>query len=220
MEAFNANPIHPQTNALKFNTTPVANAFTFLRKLLESACAWVSPTTALDAFNRRQALFISGTLEDLLSQEKIQKLAKNSDDWSILPYPSENNSPSVYVSGLDGAILNGKPAEQLAGWLYLRWLLLPRSQAALAAAGATLPVRSSALALMADFARLHPQWSTATGLVTQFKPAPQIPQWRIAHRVLEDAAWQVFQPYVPATRIPGILAEIDSTLQELLQRQP
>lgn len=221
LEAFNASPVNAQTGAVKFNTTPATGAFTFLRKLLDSACAWISPTiTALDAFNRRQALFVSASLDEILSQEKIRSLVKSSDEWSILPYPSEHNSPTAFVSGLDGAILLAKPAEQLAAWLFLRWLLLPRSQATLAAAGAGLPVRASAIGLMAEFGTAHPQWGTAAQLTGRYKAAPVQAQWRVARRVLEDAAWQIFQPYVPIARIPAILAEIDTTLQELEQRQP
>lgn len=221
LEAFNANPVNAQSGAVSFNSAPAASAFTFLRKLLDSTCAWISPTiTPLGAFNRRQALFVSASLDEVLSQEKIRSLAKSSDEWNILPYPSEYNSPSAIVSGLDGAILRAKPAEQLASWLFLRWLLLPRSQAALAAAGAGLPVRTSAIGLMAEFARAHPQWSAAVQLTGHLKPAPVQAQWRIARRVLEDAAWQIFQPYVPIKNIPVILAEIETTLAELEQHQP
>ncbi len=221
METFNANPVITSTGAIAFNTTAAANTFTFLRKLLDSACAWTSKTASPgEVFSQRRALFYSGTLENLLSQERIHALNKSADRWSLLAYPAEDHSPTTLTDGMDGAILRGKPAEQLASWLFLRWLLLPRSQAALASAGATLPVRTSALELMADFGKAHPQWAGIAQSQTPLKPAPPAASWRIARRILEDAAWQIFQPYVAITRIPAILAEMDTTFEELIKRQP
>ena len=73
---------------------------------------------------------------------------------------------------------------------------------------------------MADFGKAHPQWAAFAQTQAALKPAPQVARWRIARRILEDAAWQIFQPYVAITRIPAILAEMDTTLEELVKRQP
>lgn len=221
LAAFGAAPVNDSTGAIAFNTESSLNTFTFLRKLLDSACAWTSKTSSPgESFSQRRALFFSGTLEQLMAQERVQALNKSPDRWSVIAYPGEKQASAVLIEGLDGAILKGKPQEQLAGWLFLRWLLLPRSQAALASAAASLPVRSSALSLMADFARTHPQWAAFIQAQPAYKPAPQTANWRIARRILEDAAWQLFQPYVPLTRFSAILAEMDTTLVELLKRQP
>lgn len=221
LEAFNAQTFQSQSGQIRFNSSPNAETFTYLRKLLDSACAWVSKTsTAAEAFAQRRAILYSGSLENLLAQERIQALAKSTDRWSLLPYPATTASPTILTSTTDGAILTSRPVEQLASWLLLRWLLLPRSQVTWASAAATLPVRSSAFESMSDFARAHPQWATVAKNQSAMKTPPQSPEWRLARRILEDAAWQIFQPYVPITRIPTILLEMDSTLEELLKRQP
>jgi hypothetical protein len=97
---------------------------------------------------------------------------------------------------------------------------LPRVQAILAAAGPSLPVRKSAMDLMADFTKADPQWAIAAGwLKGQTQSLPVQAWWKVTQRVLEDGAGQVFQPFLAADKVPDVLKELDVTVAELLNKK-
>ena len=204
-------------DVLPFNNASSLATFTYLRKLLDDSCVWLSrnPTPAA-YFAQRQALMYSGTLADLPAQVKSQAAQKSTDDWLILPYPSDSSIRPVLTSGPSLGILKSSRAEQLAAWLFIRWMTSPRQQALFAASGYVLPVRKSALDQMTGFLNRNPQWSLALRWLDSARPMPSQAWWVLAQRVLEDAAWQVFQPFTTADKIPSILQQLDATVTELL----
>ena len=196
-------------------------AFTYLRKLADSNCAWSSRNPEpYNYFAGRQALLFSGTLEDLPAVSAAMTYQKNSDSWTVLPYPTDNPQKTVITFGPSLAILKSTPRQQLASWLFMRWMVLPRIQARLAAAGSLLPVRKSALDLMADYAKNNPQWAAAAGWLNgKTQSLPVQSWWRVVQRVLEDGSGQVFQPFITADKIPDVLKELDATVVELLNKK-
>jgi multiple sugar transport system substrate-binding protein len=204
--------------AYTFNSPPTVAAFTFLRKLLDDHCAWNARNpNPYPYLAGRQALFYSGSLLDLPFQERAMTFAKSTDRWTILAYPAETKTPVVVASGFSQAVFLSTPVEQLAAWLFLRNLMLPRVQARLAAAGDLLPSRASAVTQMADYRQSHPQWAVVAAWQNELQPAPRLASWRTVRRVLEDAAWQIFSPITTPTGIPAVLAELDSMTTEILK---
>lgn len=204
--------------AYTFNTPNSLKGFMFLRKLLDEHCAWKARSPApYPYFAQRQALFYSGSLTDLALQQRAMMFQKSSDRWTILPYPSEKGQPDVLVSGVSHAILQGSPPGQLAAWLFLRYLNLARVQARLSAASSLLPPRTSALAEMDAYRQGHSQWAQAAAWKDSYWPAPQLASWRSARRMLQDATWQIMQPFTKLEEIPAVLAELDEMVNGTLK---
>ncbi len=209
----------PQDALVLDNSTNQAT-FATLRKLFDDNCIWTSRNpTPFAYFAQRQALFYSATVDELPTQASNLAQQKSSDQWTVLAYPTDRTEQKIQTFGTSFAVLKASPAQQLAGWLFIRWMTLPRIQARLAAAGSVLPVRISALDLMADYKNANPQWSQAAAWLDRAGTMPVQSWWRIEQRVLEDAAWQIFQPFTKAGQIPDILQELDSTSKELLSNQ-
>ena len=204
-----------------YDNLNTVKAFAYLRKLSDDNCAWVSRNPQpFNYFVAHQALVFSGTLEDLPAQKTALTYAKSSDEWTIIPFPADGGQNPLITFGPSLAIFKSTPAKQLASWLFMRWMVLPRIQAELAAYGSLLPVRKSALDLMSNYAKNNPQWSQAAGwLIGKTQPLPGQSWWKVTQRVLEDASGQVFQPYITADKIPDVLKELDATVQELLNRK-
>ena len=201
-----------------FDTPNSVKAFTFLRKLLDENCAWNARNPApYPYFAQRRALFFSGSLTDLPLQQHAMELQKSNDRWTILAYPSEKGPASVLVSGVSHAILQSNPAQQLAAWIFLRSLIIPRVQARLAVAGSLLPPRTSALAELEAYRQSHSQWAQAAGWKGLLQPAPYLASWRTARRMLQDAVWQIMQPFTKLDGIPAILAELDRMVKGTLK---
>jgi ABC-type glycerol-3-phosphate transport system substrate-binding protein len=194
-----------------FNNPEAVKAFTFLRKLLDEHCAWNarSQQGTYPYFAQRNALFISATLADLPDLQRAMENQKSQDRWTILPYPAEKGSATVLVNGASQAILQGSPASQLAAWLFYRYLNLARVQARLAADASLIPARISAIAEMDAYRQSHGQWAQVLNWERSYQPLPKQASWRLARRMLQDAAWQILQPFTKLEEIPTILAELD-----------
>jgi ABC-type glycerol-3-phosphate transport system substrate-binding protein len=112
------------------------------------------------------------------------------------------------------------PENQMAAWLFARYLLMPEIQAELVRSGFTLPVRESALDLLEDFSAANPQWAQAVSLVNQAEPLPISQGWGIGSWVLQDAMYQflnlVIEPESSISEeLSPILEDLDATIIEL-----
>ena len=202
-----------------FNTQASDDAFSFLKKMVDENCAWKALNPApYPYFAQREALFYSGSLLDLPFQARAMDFAKSSDRWTVLEYPSPDGSPVVLTSGNTNAVLRSSGVNQLASWLFLRYLMLPRVQAQFAAVNDLIPVRQSAVDQMADFRKINPQWAQVVDWQADFKPAPRLASWRTVRRILQDAAWQIFSPIVKVEGIPGVLEELDGMVKEITNK--
>ncbi len=206
-----------ETDQYRFNNAQARETFSALRGLLDDGCAWNSRLPKpYDYFANRQTLLYSGSLQDILLQSQAMKKAQNTDEWDILPFPVDDGKPVVLMNGNSYAVRQTTPAEQLASWIFIRWLILPRHQVKLTEASGLLPVSASAFETLQDFRAAHPQWDTAVGLIPLATPAPQSGSWSIAQTILEDAAWQTYQTFTKPEDIPTILQELDELIPEVL----
>jgi multiple sugar transport system substrate-binding protein len=199
-----------------FNNMEAEAGFTFLRRLFDKSCAWLSKNPQpFEYFAGRQSLAYASSLTDLPRQEAAMKAAGNGDQWTVIPFPGEGGKSASLQTGLNYVILDSNPPEELASWVFVQWLMLPRHQAELAEAGSSLPLSKSASEILEDYGIQHPQWLAGTRLMEASILAPIQPGWRMVKGVLEDAAWQLIQPTLQP--IPEILQQLDETVPEVIQ---
>ena len=136
----------------------------------------------------------------------------------LLPFPGfVPNRPTVIVSGLSYGIIDSTPEQEMAAWLFVRWMNSSEIQASLLQAGGGLPVSSAAAEMTEEFRRQYPQWGPALQWIPIAKAAPTVSDWRVARFVLEDGAWYALQFFVEPERIPAILTQIDETIREVVE---
>ena len=132
-----------------FNSDEMIDMFTFQHSLFDEGCAWNSRLPEpYDYFANRQALFYSGTLQDLTTQAQTSRRMGNPDQWIILPFPGPNGSQTVLTYGPSFGILAASSEEQLAAWLFIRWLAVPRNQVDLVESTNALPVSQTAIQML------------------------------------------------------------------------
>jgi ABC-type glycerol-3-phosphate transport system substrate-binding protein len=111
--------------------------------------------------------------------------------------------------------MNQSPEKQLAAWLFARWMLKPDVQAQWVEATGMLPLRKSALRQLSDYASAHPQWGQAAALMGLAEIQPQMSSWQTVKYVLGDGVYSIFRLDLPASDIPTILNEMQSTAEEV-----
>lgn len=217
MYAFDAEEITSAGAGYPFSSQQTVNAFSFVRGMLDEGCAWKSRLAEpYEYFGFRQALFYTGSLEDIEAQTLTQARLNNRDAWLVLPFPSASGEAVLVTGGLSYAVLETTPAEQMAAWAFIRWMLAPEQQARLAEAEGSLPLSQQTLTQMSVYARAHPQWAAIAAQVENARSEPQDASWHTVRHLLEDAAWQSLQPNITPAQIPEILDQLNAMIVDVL----
>ena len=199
-----------------FGEAAPVEAFRFLRELYDDGCAWITSSPYPNPeFSSRQALFISGSVASLPQQQAALEAAGSADRWTVIPFPSEEGEPVIVAYGPSLMVLSGEPEQQLAAWLFARWLASPEIQAGWVRSQGTLPTRASVLEELGDFREDHPQWSAAVDLLPYARVEPGRPSWSLVHFVLSDAGRYLFSPLITIRQVPEILQTLEQTASEL-----
>jgi multiple sugar transport system substrate-binding protein len=198
-----------------FNTEENTTALAFQKTLYDDSCAWIY--TGLEQFAPladRKALFMSGDLTDLAAQTNAFSMAKNNDEWDVIPFPGAKGK-SILAYGPSFTVMKSTPEKQLAAWLFARWMLKPKVQAQWVEATGMLPLRKSAMKLLEDYSSSHPQWAEAVALLNVARIEPQMSSWRTVKYVLGDGAYSIFRLNLPTSDIPSVLDEMQVTAEDL-----
>jgi ABC-type glycerol-3-phosphate transport system substrate-binding protein len=117
--------------------------------------------------------------------------------------------------GPDYTILRSGDVEQLAAWLFIRWMAAPERQARWVEATDLLPLRGSVLEMIAPYRAAAPQWDEAVSYLPLAQGTPQLASWGRVRYLLEDGLNFIFQADLPLEGLPSVLDEMQSMAEEL-----
>jgi multiple sugar transport system substrate-binding protein len=218
LESFGAEPY--QNDSIKFASPEAEDAFTFLLTLLKESCAWSGRSVKpYDYFSNRQALAYSGELQEIALQTNANRINASKDEWVVLPFPGVDGNP-VFTSGFSYGVLKKDPAQDLAAWLFVRWLSETAQQTRMLQASETLPLGKNVMTNVSGFSALVPQWRDALSLLIGLNPEPALSDWSVIKPILEDAGWQLFKTGMNEEQIPDVLLQMDDLVKELSERYP
>jgi multiple sugar transport system substrate-binding protein len=201
--------------AYTFQTAENQAALEYLKVLYDDNCAWLSTDAApYEAFAGRKALFVTGDLAEIPAAALAMTAAKNPDEWTLIPFPGVE-APLAVAYGPSYTILSSTPEEQLAAWLFVRWVLSPDNQALWVEATGLLPLRLSVLDLVAPYRLASPGWDSAAGSLAILRSPPQLASWRRVRYVLADGLDYIFQVNLPPDRLPSLLDSMQVMAQDL-----
>ncbi|MBI4770306.1 MAG: extracellular solute-binding protein, partial [Chloroflexi bacterium] len=127
--AFDGGVVASDGAGYEFDTPANQAALEYLKGLFDDHCAWLSTEpTPYEPFAVRSAVFVTGGLAELPLQAQAMSAAGNADEWTVIPFPGENG-PALVAYGPSYVVLQSTPQQQLAGWLFIRWLLAANKQA-------------------------------------------------------------------------------------------
>lgn len=207
-------------NEYRFLTPGNIAAFKYVKTLQQKNCAWVASTDipAHDRFASRQALFATASLEEFPDQTRAFSAASNSDEWTVLTFPGEEQDALV-VYGSSFVMFESDDETQLAAWLFMRWMLSAENQARWVQSTGLFPLRSSTMDLLTDYSADHPQWATAVEFLSQGQITPQLASWRLVRVMLEDGFRDMFDtirhPDLTDGQVPLILRQMDELATDL-----
>ena len=213
--AFGGGITNPDGDGYSFNTPATAQAFDMIKGLVESGCAWndagVDPQ---DEFASRQALFVVGSLFDILAQQEAFTQAGSTDTWTIIPFPSRRKA-AVDTYGPSLLVTRSTTAQHLASWLVIKWLVYPPIQAEWVRQLEVYPTRQSTLSYLEETPNHSPQWTQALSLLPVARSEPSLASWSLVRWTLNDAMTQLIDPKLNRDQIPAILENLDTIAAEI-----
>ena len=209
-----------EEDGYRFMAPANIEAFKYLKTLQQKGCAWVPSNEGViyDRFASRGALFATASLEDLVDQSRAFAGLGSKDEWVILPFPGKATT-AFAVYGSSYVMFQSYDVTQLAGWLFMQWMLSAENQARWVQSTGLFPLRASTMDLLADYSASHPQWAQAVALLPTGKTTPKLSSWKIVKIMMEDGFRDMFDtirnPELTDGQIPLILKQMEETAQEL-----
>jgi multiple sugar transport system substrate-binding protein len=203
-----------------FDTEAGEAAFSTLKSTYDQGCIWIGrQPEPYFYFANRYALMYAGTLDQIPVQMGWMGEAENGDTWTAMGFPGPAGE-TMLIDGPGLMVTADSPENQMAAWLFARYLLEPEVQAELVRSGFTLPVRESAMDLLGEFSAAYPQWAQAVNMMDGVEPLPISRGWGVGRFLLQDAMDQFLHIVIdPASSISNelssILEELDAEIIEL-----
>jgi len=193
-----------------FYSTEVMDGFYYLKSLFMEGCAWNPdiPYTE-EEFAARKGLFYATSVLDLPFITAAFEHNGTMDSWMVLPYPTKEGYGLINIIPFSYGILETIPEEQLAAWLYLKWMVEPENQAAMVEVSSVYPVRISAIPILNKYRVDHPQWGEAQKLLPHGMVEPRLSTWSFARWAVSDAGREMISPGFASGEIPALLEELN-----------
>jgi ABC-type glycerol-3-phosphate transport system substrate-binding protein len=212
---------NPAETGYRFNSPETQQAFEFVRSLVDDGCAWSDPALeAQTSFANRGALLMVGSLLDIPAQQEAFKEAGISDEWLVIPFPSDNQ-PAVDTYGPSLMVTRSDPVKQLAAWLVLKWLVYPHNQIEWIDAIQAYPTRKSVTTYFLDETHADgTQWAQALKLLPDTHSEPILASWKMVRWALSDALNELIGPKFTAEQIPALLKKLDGLATDISKQVP
>jgi multiple sugar transport system substrate-binding protein len=214
MSAFGGGVL--EGNSYRFLTPKNLAALTYVKQLYDEGCAWSAQSGAdlPTAFAARKALFATAPLEQFPDYSRAVAASENADEWTVIAFPGYEQTGLV-VYGSSYVILKASPEQQLASWLFVRWLLSTENQKKWVEVNGMFPLRTSALEELGDYKKSHPQWAQAVELLPQAQMEPQLASWQKVRIMIGDGFDAMFRSNTAVGRVAEILAIMETTARDL-----
>ncbi len=217
--AFGGKVLDQEGIGYRFNTPETRQALQYLKDLQSSGCAWYDQDPgAVVELASRGALMMAASVYDIPAQQEAFSQAGNQDEWVVIPFPSDKQ-PAVDAYGPSLIMMNSNPAQQLADWLVMEWLVYPSNQAEWVAEVEGLPTRSSTLSYLSTVKTENSHWAEALTLLEYAQPEPSLITWNTVRWTLSDAATQLFGTQFTAGEITTLLQNLDTVAEEIITQE-
>lgn len=207
------------TDAIPSFNNPVGKeAFGYLWDINTQGCIWfAAQPDPFVYFADRYALLYAGTLDQVPLQTNWMNSAGSQDKWDVIGFPGLDGE-IIVVDGPGLLVTAEEVEDQIAAWLFAKYLLEPEVQAKLVTSLFSLPVRKSAMDLLKTVKKDYPQWTQGAALLDSAYVLPVSTAWGVSQWVLQDAMLQLLQ--AEAEKVPVIMEAMDAMIVDLVGVTP
>jgi len=168
----------------------------------------------IEWFNNRGALMIMGSSNDFHMIHTGANKTGRADDWTMIPFVGPDGDKAVTAEIQSVVVFNSTPKEELAAWLFLKYLISPETQAEWAQNSNYYPVRKGASRFLREYRIDNPHWSEGYYLL-RYTQANQLHQsWEVIQQAVGDAFEAILLN--PPEEMTALLKQLNQMATELL----
>ncbi len=220
--AYNGIILEPGEENYLFSSREVKDLSLDWIRLRQDGCGYMIPgypnptvkEIEFERFNQRDALIMMNSSQNIDQVQIYDRQTGRPDDWIMIPFPGPDGSLAVTANIQSGLIFRSSPEEELAAWLFLKYLTSPEVQAEWVQYSGYYPTRKDTSILLRDYGVEHPHWAQGLDLLVYGKADPLHSSWDIVRQAVGDAFKDLFdkKPY----EVSSLLRVLDQTAAELV----
>lgn len=213
--AFDGGILNDAGDGYDFSQAGVKETIIYLKDLVDSGCTLTTESYPNPEFAGRKALFVMSSTAGLPYQIAAFEDIESADQWAFIPFPGPDGKLSVDAFGQYVGIVRSNPEQELATWLFLKYLTSPEAQAQWIEGSAYFPTQSTTSQYLDDYAAENPIWGSGLALAELGESEPNLASWSTVRRAIGDSFAAALQAADEAG-IDQVLAELQTTADELV----
>lgn len=212
--AFGGDIISEDGSGYDFTTPEIEGVATFLKELWDEGCALMTDSYPHPEFATRRALFIMNSSVGIPYQLSAfdDEDAYKDDEWVFIPFVGPEGGQAVNALAQTIGLVNTTPEQNMAAWLFLKYLASPVVQAKWITGSAYYPTKQSVTPLLVDYAAQNPQWDTGLLLLNVGQTEPARASWANVRQEVYNTFSAILQG--DPDQIVPLLEELDAIAAE------
>lgn len=170
--AFGGDLVTADGSAYDLNSQAAIDVAMFFKELIDNGCTISTPSFPNPEFAGRLALFATSSTAGIPFQRAAMEDAGNEDVWGAIPFPGPDGTKYVNAFGQMVGVVRTNPEQDLASWIFLKWLTSPEGQEVWLGPTAYFPARSDVD--VSDDAAADPVYAEALALLDSAKAEPNL----------------------------------------------
>jgi multiple sugar transport system substrate-binding protein/sn-glycerol 3-phosphate transport system substrate-binding protein len=136
-------------------------------------------------------------------------------EWNVGPLPHTGKQPVMNAYGASVSVCRTTPEQQLAAWLFVKWLTEPEQQARWVRASNYFPVRRSTARELDDYFEKNPRYRTAYELLDYGKSEPAVVGYEPVRRLIAQSMVEI----VEGTEVGPVLERLERNANATLEEE-
>lgn len=208
--AFGGSEINETGDAYDFTTQPFVDVALFINDLKANGCTFETESYPNPEQANRLALITLSSTAGLPFYVAAFEEAENDDEWGFLPFVGPDGQTAADAFTQSVGVLTATPEQDLASWLFIKFLTTAENQARWIEASGYLPTMSTTEAFLTDYIAAQPLYQTSLDLAGAGQSEPQtFPAWASVRRAIDGAAAQLYDPDLTEEEILAILTQLN-----------
>ena len=216
MNAFGGTALNEDSTGYDFNTPEAKAVIMYINDLRDSGCTYTIDSYANPEQANRLALVTTSSTSGHKYYVGAFETAENDDEWGFLPFLGPDGGKGSVAWTQTVGVMKSNPEQELASWLFIKFLSSAENQATWIRASGYLPTHYSTAEMVADYAASVDQYQAALDIAElNLVAEPEAyPGWNSVRRALDDAMAALYAA-VDEAEVDAILAEFNITAAEL-----
>jgi len=211
--AFDGEIISEDGSGYDLNNQAALDVALFFKELADNGCILFTPSFPNPEFAARQALFATSSTAGTPFQQAAMDEVGNADVWGAIPFVGPNGTQVVDAFGQMIGIVRTNPDQDLASWLFLKYLTSAETQSEWIGYTGFFP--SQATTDVGTRPDEDVVWAGALALLEVGKAEPNLAAHGAVRGAIRDAYFAVLDAEDEAAVI-AILDELNQTAADLV----